>query len=148
MSFRYGQRHSIELTKAEAFARARNVAKHIIVDFDLRMIGGSALTDDIDVPKHQSAADLEGGILEGLGRLFKKNVRLYAYPRRASDGAIITADNFRVEPKLRHLYSYLRENDFVVPVTDYREEILSIKSPEVLAMIRAGDPVIPESDLT
>lgn len=84
--------------------------------------------------------DLEGGILEGLGRLFKKNVRLYAYPRLASDGALITADNFRVEPKLRHLYAYLRENDFVVPVTDYRQEILSIKSPDVLAMIRGGDP--------
>jgi hypothetical protein len=83
--------------------------------------------------------DLEGGILEGLGRLFKKNVRLYAYPRLSSDGQIITADNFRVEPRLHHLYAYLRENDFVVPVTDYREEILSIKSPEVLAMIRAGD---------
>jgi hypothetical protein len=83
--------------------------------------------------------DLEGGILEGLGRLFKKNVRLYAYPRRASDGKIITADNFRVDPRLTHLYAYLRENDFVVPVTDYREEILGIKSPEVLAMIRAGN---------
>jgi hypothetical protein len=84
--------------------------------------------------------DLEGGILEGLGRLFKKNVRLYAYPRRASDGKIITADNFRVDPRLTQLYGYLRENDFIVPVTDYREEILGIKSPEVLAMIRAGDP--------
>jgi hypothetical protein len=83
--------------------------------------------------------DLEGGILEGLGRLFKKNVRLYAYPRQASDGKIITADNFRVDPRLTHLYAYLRENDFVVPVTDYREEILGIKSPEVLAMIRAGN---------
>jgi hypothetical protein len=40
---------------------------------------------------------------------------------------------------LTHLYAYLRENDFVVPVTDYREEILGIKSPEVLAMIRAGN---------
>ncbi len=83
--------------------------------------------------------DLEGGILEGLGRLFKKNVRLYAYPRRASDGKIITADNFRVDPRLTHLYAYLRENDYVVPVTDYREEILGIKSPEVLAMIRTGN---------
>ena len=83
---------------------------------------------------------LEGGILEGLGRLFKKNVRLYAYPRLASDGKIITADNFRVDPRLHHLYAYLRENDFIVPVTDYREEILGIKSPAVLAMIRAGDP--------
>jgi hypothetical protein len=84
--------------------------------------------------------DLAGGILEGLGRLFKKNVRLYAYPRLASDGKIITADNFRVEPRLAHLYAYLRENDFVVPVTDFREEILGIKSPGVLAMIRSGDP--------
>ena len=84
--------------------------------------------------------DLEGGILEGLGRLFKKNVRLYAYPRRASDWKIITAYNFRVDPRLTQLYGYLRENDFIVPVTDYREEILGIKSPEVLAMIRAGDP--------
>jgi len=82
---------------------------------------------------------LEGGILEGLGRLFKKNVRLYAYPRRARDGKIITADNFRVEARLAHLYDYLRENDFIVPVTAYRGEILGIKSPEVLAMIRAGD---------
>jgi hypothetical protein len=84
--------------------------------------------------------DLEGGILEGLGRLFKKNVRLYAYPRRASDGAVITVDNFRVAPSLAHLYAYLRENDFIVPVTDYREEILGIKSPEVLGQIRRGDP--------
>ena len=84
--------------------------------------------------------DLEGGILEGLGRLFKKNVRLYAYHRRASDGKIITADNFRVDPRLTQLYGYLRENDFIVPVTDYREEILGIESPEVLAMIRAGVP--------
>jgi hypothetical protein len=58
----------------------------------------------------------------------------------ASDGRIITADNFRVEPRLNHLYAYLRENEFVVPVTDCREEILGIKSPAVLAMIRAGDP--------
>lgn len=82
---------------------------------------------------------LEGGILEGLGRLFKTNVRLYAYPRLAADGSIITADNPRINPKLRHLYAYLRENDFIVPVRNYRADILSIKSPEVLAQLRAGD---------
>lgn len=82
---------------------------------------------------------LEGGILEGLGRLFKTNVRLYAYPRLAADGGIITVDNLRVAPKLAHLYAYLRENEFIVPVTDYRPEILAIKSPDVLAKLRAGD---------
>jgi hypothetical protein len=88
---------------------------------------------------------LAGGILEGLGRLFKKNVRLYAHPRRASDGKIITADNFLVDPRLSHLFAYLRENEFIVPVTDYREEILGIKSPEVLAQLRAGDAVWEEA---
>jgi len=54
MSFRYGQRHSVELERASAFARQCGVAEHIIVDFDLRLIGGSALTADIQVPKHDS----------------------------------------------------------------------------------------------
>lgn len=82
---------------------------------------------------------LSGGILEGLGRLFKTNVRLYAYPRLAADGSIITADNLSVDPKQRHLYAYLRENEFIVPVSDYREDILGIKSPDVLAQLRRGD---------
>ncbi|MFZ4483821.1 MAG: TonB-dependent receptor [Chthoniobacterales bacterium] len=88
---------------------------------------------------------LEGGILEGLGRLFKTNVRLYAYPRLAEDGSIITAENLRVATKLRYLYAYLRENEFIVPVTDYRPEILQIKSPQVLAQLRSGDPAWEQS---
>ncbi len=83
--------------------------------------------------------NLEGDILEGLGRLFKTNVRLYAYPRMADDGTIVTADNPRINPKLRHLYAYLRDNDFIVPIVNYRADILHIKSPEVLAQLRAGD---------
>ncbi len=88
---------------------------------------------------------LEGGILEGLGRLFKTNVRLYAYPRRAADGTIITADNPRVDLKLWHLYAYLREHEFIVPVSSYREEFLGIRSPAVLAQLRAGDPAWEKS---
>ncbi len=88
---------------------------------------------------------LQGGILEGLGRLFKTNVRLYAYPRLAGDGSIITADNLRVDPKLHHLYAYLRENEFIVPVSDCREDILGIKSPDVLAQLRRGDPAWEKS---
>jgi len=84
-------------------------------------------------------AGLDGGILEGLGRLFKTNVRLYAYPRLGANGSVVTADSLRLEPRLHHLYAYLRENDFIVPITDYREETLAIKSPDVLARLRAGD---------
>ncbi len=62
LSFRYGQRHSIELEKAKAFAIARNVTRHIIIDMDMRSFGGSALTADIDVPKGHSVEDIGGGI--------------------------------------------------------------------------------------
>ncbi len=51
MSVRYGQRHTSELEAAKRVASALAVAGHKVVDVDLRSIGGSALTDDIDVPE-------------------------------------------------------------------------------------------------
>jgi len=51
LSFRYGQRHQVELDAAMRVVRHFKVAKHLIVDIDLRVIGGSALTSDIAVPK-------------------------------------------------------------------------------------------------
>ncbi len=52
VSFRYGQRHNAELTAAARIAASMSVARHIVVDIDLRQLGGSALTDDIAVPKN------------------------------------------------------------------------------------------------
>ncbi|WP_030406558.1 7-cyano-7-deazaguanine synthase QueC [Streptomyces albus] len=57
LSFRYGQRHSVELEAARRVAEAQRVARHVIADIDLRVFGGSALTSDIDVPKHESLDD-------------------------------------------------------------------------------------------
>jgi 7-cyano-7-deazaguanine synthase len=54
LSFLYGQRHQIELKAAASIAGNFHVAKHLIVEIDLRLIGGSALTGDIDVPKSRS----------------------------------------------------------------------------------------------
>ncbi len=51
MSVRYGQRHTSELEAAKRVASTLGVAGHKVVDVDLRSIGGSALTDDIDVPE-------------------------------------------------------------------------------------------------
>ena len=61
LSFRYGQRHVVELESARRVAAAAGV-EHVTVDIDLAAFGGSALTDDIDVPKHDSADDLGDGI--------------------------------------------------------------------------------------
>jgi 7-cyano-7-deazaguanine synthase len=54
LSFRYGQRHSVELEAAQRVAQALGAREHLVIDMDLGKIGGSALTDDIDVPKGRS----------------------------------------------------------------------------------------------
>jgi queuosine biosynthesis protein QueC len=63
LSFRYGQRHTVELAAAARVAAALGAARHVVADIDLRVFGGSALTDGrIDVPHHASVDDLGGEI--------------------------------------------------------------------------------------
>lgn len=57
LSFRYGQRHDIEVTAAVGLAAAAGV-EHLIVDLDLRTFGASALTADLEVPKHETVDEL------------------------------------------------------------------------------------------
>jgi hypothetical protein len=85
--------------------------------------------------------DLEGGILESFGRLFKNALKLYVYPLQdQTTGAMITAGNLRVAPNLRHLYAYLMENLYIQGLRDCDETCLPIFSRDVLAKIRTGDP--------
>jgi len=84
-------------------------------------------------------ADLDGGILEALGRLFKQNVNLYVYPLLKPDGSLVTAENFEVHPSIRHLYSHLLENGFIRSMKSTRPEFLSIRSRDVLRKIRERD---------
>lgn len=58
LSFRYGQRHAIELAAAKRVAEAAGVQRHVVCDIDLRVFGGSALTSDLAVPKHGSADEI------------------------------------------------------------------------------------------
>ena len=58
MSFAYGQRHSVELARAKEYAPRVGAAEHLVVEFDLRKIGGSALTADIAVPKAGVGSDI------------------------------------------------------------------------------------------
>ncbi len=62
LTFQYGQRHAIETQAAARVAEALGVARHIVQTIDLRVFGGSALTDGIDVPKSSGPAEPGGGI--------------------------------------------------------------------------------------
>jgi 7-cyano-7-deazaguanine synthase len=62
MTFRYGQRHEIEVEAAQRIARAAHVADHMVVDIDLRTFGASALTSHIAVPKNRPDDQLGHGV--------------------------------------------------------------------------------------
>jgi len=60
LSFNYGQRHKIELEYARKNAENFDLKKHLVINFDLREIGGSSLTSDIEVPKSSEKAGKRG----------------------------------------------------------------------------------------
>lgn len=62
LSFRYGQRHQVELHNADYVAETMGVAQHLVIDIDLRSFGGSALTSDIEVSKDRSSLEMSSSI--------------------------------------------------------------------------------------
>ena len=62
LSFRYGQRHSVELNAAKKIAESMELAEQKVIDIDLRAFGGSALTADINVPKDRTDTQMENDI--------------------------------------------------------------------------------------
>lgn len=105
--------------------------------------------------------NLEGGILESMGRMFRHAVKLYVYPMRQdaydrylangqpvapnanthafSSGVMITARNLQVTDRLRNLYAHLLENHNLDCIVGYNPDYLNIFSRDVLTRIRDGD---------
>jgi hypothetical protein len=83
--------------------------------------------------------DLEGGILESFGRLFKNDLRLYVYPYRDASENLVTVDNLPVAPNLRHLYQHLVESGNIQSLENFNEACVATHSPEILPLIQKGD---------
>jgi len=86
-------------------------------------------------------ADLEGGLLEAFGRLFKNQVRVYVYPKgEPMTGCILGAEDARVTPEQKHLLRYLIETNCVRALEEPKQDFLFRTSAEVRDMIHARDP--------
>src|SRR5262245_10732910 len=80
-------------------------------------IGASKLAEIFDESFYNES---EGGLLGGLGQLFKNPARLYVYPSLKKDsGQVMTVENFPIPPHLRHLYTHLVENRFIQGIRNY-----------------------------
>ena len=83
--------------------------------------------------------NLDGGILESLGRLFKPQLSLFVYPHKNPvSGKIESLDDLSLGAPLQHLYQYLRERNAILPLDGATRRYLDIHSPQVLATIRSG----------
>ena len=84
--------------------------------------------------------NLEGGILEALGRMFKHGLKLYVYPIiNEKTGKLVTATQTEVASNLRSLFQYLIDNRYIEEITDYQKDFLRIYPSTVLAKLKAGD---------
>ncbi len=89
---------------------------------------------------HQFYTDLDGGLMESLGQLFRNGVKLYVYPwRNHETGQVCTLETMEVPASVRHLYAHLVENKFVEEIKSHTPGYLSINSNVVLKKIQSGD---------
>jgi hypothetical protein len=84
--------------------------------------------------------NLDGGILEALGRMFKTGLKLYVYPMiDEKTGKITTATQIEVAPNLRSLFQYLIDNQYIEEISEYHAEYLRIYPADALAKMQSGD---------
>lgn len=101
-------------------------------------MGAASLCDLFD---EKFYSQLDGGILESFGRLFKNDLKLYIYPLlNQQTGQLTTVANLQVAPELRKLYEYLVEKGCVEQLDNYNAAHLSTFSRDVIQRIKLGDP--------
>lgn len=98
-----------------------------------------------DIMDEKFYTDLPGGIMESLGQLFRKGVKLYVYPSLDRTGKLTTVKNMEVAPHLKHLYEHLVDNGFVEDIQTYNRDYLSAYSGDILKQIQTSDPAWEKS---
>jgi hypothetical protein len=111
---------------------ARNTEKMIGLT-----LGVPTLRDVIDAKFYD---DLDAGVLESVGRMFKDNVTLYVYPHRdPATGVVVTAETLPIAPTERLLLAYLLETRRIQPIRRYDPNLLDVSAADVCRSIEAGD---------
>jgi len=132
LSFRYGQKNTIEIDSAKNIASAFGAKEHLVLDIDLRTIGGSALTDQIPVPKGRSNEEISKGIpvtyVPARNTIFLSSALAVAETRGASNIFIgVNAIDFSGYPDCRAKYIQAFEDMANLATKAGTEEKIRIK---------------------
>lgn len=144
LSFRYGQRHAIELDAALQIAQAVGVHQHIMVDIDLRQFGGSALTADIPVPKNGATEGIPVTYVPARNTIFLSFALAWAEVLGASDIFIgVNALDYSGYPDCRPEYMAAFEQLAMLatkaPAPRIRTPLLHMTKAQIIALgLRLG----------
>ncbi len=106
---------------------------------NIRMIVGALTFRNVIDNKYYT--HLKGGIMEALGNLFMKNLKVYIYPGRENEkDEIINTGNMPMTDDVKYLYKYLVSNGYIVDIKNFRQEVLPYFSHLVLKKIHDKDP--------
>lgn len=103
----------------------------------MALVVGASHLDKLFKEEHYK--NLEGGLLEGLGKLLEQKTKLYVYPHKTPT-LCLTAKSFFPPPQLRHIYSHFIENNQIVEISGCDETGEYMHSADVMALIEKGDP--------
>ncbi len=93
----------------------------------------------------QYYSDLEGGIMEAFGRLFKENLKLYIYPYQdTAANTLLTVDNLPIPDNLRLFFQYLVDNGRIKQMSNYNADYLHIYSRDIIHKLKHKDPTWEE----
>ena len=80
---------------------------------------------------------LEGGILEGIGKMFNNDSKVYVYPYKESNNSeLVNSKNIKISKKIKNIYDYYISSKKIIDIEDYDQKVLNIFSHKVLHMIR------------
>jgi hypothetical protein len=120
----------------EYYRLAAYLARHTKKKIGITM-GAASLRDLFD---DKFYGQLDGGILESFGRLFKNDLKLFIYPLLdRTTGELTMVKNLQVAPELRKLYEYLVEKGCIEQLDNFNPAYLPIFSRDVIEQIKAGD---------
>lgn len=130
--------YSVMISNYTTFDRVTQYLRNYTLEQIAMVVGVPTLRQILEEKYYQ---DLPGGLLEGLGRLFSRPVKLLVYPtiEAGSDG-VITSDTMNLASHIGYLYAHLCENGFIEPIGRYDPSYLHVSPAEVLTKIQAGDP--------
>ncbi len=130
--------HGVLISRFEAYYQ---LADYLAASTDGPIGIAAGLPSIQELADERYYADLGGGMLESTGRLFKRSVKVYAYPALdPASGRVLTIETLPVQAVWRHLRDFLLESGHLVPIRRYDERLLSILTKDVLARIQSGDP--------